>query len=114
MKTLGLMTGVERRHIRDRGCAICHESRGVQAAHIKARKEGGPGTIDNVMPLCPTHHWCYDHDLLSINEWWALLKNQFGIDLWLLPNFKEIVDGLVSLHQVLVPAGTLEPHVGLH
>lgn len=45
-------------------CLVCEESRGVQRAHIVPRCMGGK----HVMPLCPNHHWNYDHGLLDSEE----------------------------------------------
>ena len=45
-------------------CLICKETRGVQFAHIVPRRHGGRET----MPLCPTCHWNYDHNLLKPKE----------------------------------------------
>lgn len=45
-------------------CLICGETRGVQAAHITPRRMGGTAT----MPLCPNHHWFYDHGLLTAGD----------------------------------------------
>lgn len=51
-------------------CLVCGEGRGVQRAHIVPRSEGG---VD-VMPLCPNHHWNYDHGLLKDIELDAIIK----------------------------------------
>lgn len=45
-------------------CLVCGESRGVQRAHIVPRSKGGK----TAMPLCPNHHWNYDHGLLTDGE----------------------------------------------
>jgi 5-methylcytosine-specific restriction endonuclease McrA len=45
-------------------CVSCGERRGAQDAHIVPKKEGGKDT----MPLCPTCHWNYDHNLLTGKE----------------------------------------------
>lgn len=45
-------------------CLVCGESRGIQRAHIVPRSAGGK----HVMPLCPNHHWNYDHGLLTKEE----------------------------------------------
>lgn len=44
-----------------RTCVICGEHRAVQKAHINPRRHGGKIT----MSLCATHHWNYDHKLLT-------------------------------------------------
>ena len=45
-------------------CALCDEERGVQKAHLIAKKDGGK----IIVPMCPTCHWNYDHDLLGGEE----------------------------------------------
>jgi len=45
-------------------CVACGEARGIQDAHIVPRREGGTDT----MPLCPTCHWNYDHNMLDEEE----------------------------------------------
>lgn len=45
-------------------CIACGASRGIQRAHIVPRRHGGKET----MPLCPSCHWNYDHDLLQDKE----------------------------------------------
>jgi hypothetical protein len=52
-----------------RKCLICSESRGIQRAHIKPKRHGGK----ECMPLCPNHHWGYDHDLLEDEEFLEIL-----------------------------------------
>ena len=51
-------------------CIVCGETRGIQAAHIVPRRHGGT----EVMPLCPNHHWNYDHGLLYEDEEKAIFK----------------------------------------
>jgi len=45
-------------------CVACGANRGVQRAHIIPRRKGGI----EVMPLCPSCHWNYDHNLLTRQE----------------------------------------------
>lgn len=61
-------TRVERRYVYGIGCVICGEKRVVDAAHLVPRKGGGWGMISNIIPMCPTHHRCYDSGLLSDSE----------------------------------------------
>jgi len=49
-------------------CTICHEKRGVQLCHIQARRYGGELIPDNVIALCPSHHWFFDQGCLSDKE----------------------------------------------
>lgn len=49
-------------------CEICGEARGLDLAHIKANKLGGPMTRENVLALCPTHHRYFDHGKLTREE----------------------------------------------
>lgn len=49
-------------------CIICGEDRVSEWAHIIAFKDGGPHAGWNVIPLCPTHHRCFDRHLLKPEE----------------------------------------------
>lgn len=70
-------------------CLVCGESRGVQRAHIVPRSEGG---VD-VMPLCPNHHWNYDHGLLKADELgavitWIKFNHSAKFAAWVLAEYK--------------------------
>ena len=49
-------------------CVICGKTEKsvgkLVKAHIKARSRGG----SQVMPMCPNHHYKYDHGLLTATE----------------------------------------------
>lgn len=52
-------------------CAICGYDKHIEIAHIKAINEFPPDTFiseinseDNLMPLCPNHHWEVDHGII--------------------------------------------------
>ena len=65
-------------------CLVCGETRGVQRAHIIPRRHGG---VD-CMPLCPNHHWNYDHGLLTQDEQklvfdWIGMKYNVGYAYWI-------------------------------
>lgn len=54
-------------------CAICGYTNHVEVAHIKAVSEFDDGdtieiinSIDNLIALCPNHHWEYDNGILKI------------------------------------------------
>lgn len=54
-------------------CLICGYDKHIEIAHIKAVSEFSDETliseindINNLMALCPNHHWEYDHGLLKI------------------------------------------------
>ncbi len=40
---------------------------GVEAAHIRPRKRGGPDRVDNGIALCPSHHWGFDRGALTVD-----------------------------------------------
>jgi len=48
-------------------CEICGYSKfkSLQKAHIVPRRMGGPLELDNLLFLCPTHHYEFDHNLLE-------------------------------------------------
>jgi 5-methylcytosine-specific restriction endonuclease McrA len=41
-------------------CALCGAQRGVQAAHVVPRSQGGDDVAENVAPLCLDCHWWID------------------------------------------------------
>jgi putative restriction endonuclease len=52
----------------DERCAVCGVRREtpdgrpeVEAAHIRAKAEGGPDDIRNGLALCKLHHWAFDN-----------------------------------------------------
>lgn len=56
-------------------CAICGYSNHVEVAHIKAVSEFEDSatvreinSMDNLIGLCPNHHWEYDHGILTKNN----------------------------------------------
>lgn len=55
-------------------CKICGYNAHVDIGHIKDVKDfpdsatvGEMNNINNLVPLCPNHHWEFDHGLLKIN-----------------------------------------------
>lgn len=56
-------------------CAICAYSKCYQVCHIKAVKNFSNSTVmtvvnslNNLIALCPNHHWELDHNLLSAKD----------------------------------------------
>lgn len=49
-------------------CEICGERRTVNLCHIIPREHGGSGHEDNLIYLCPTHHFLFDQARLSKDE----------------------------------------------
>lgn len=54
-------------------CAICGYDKHIEVAHIKAVSEFDDSTpikvinsIDNLIALCPNHHWEYDNGILEL------------------------------------------------
>lgn len=54
-------------------CAICEYSKHVEVAHIKAVSEFENSatikeinSIENLIGLCPNHHWEYDNGILEL------------------------------------------------
>jgi len=61
------------KRVRDYRCQICGKTipkkNGrfyIEAAHIKAKKEKGPETVDNLLILCPNHHKEFDYGDLKV------------------------------------------------
>ena len=40
-------------------CCLCHSTGPVEVHHIDSQAEGGPDTLDNAAPLCPSCHETY-------------------------------------------------------
>lgn len=58
----------------DLKCAICGYDKHIEIAHIKAVSEFSDtsliseiNNINNLIALCPNHHWEYDNGLLDLN-----------------------------------------------
>lgn len=56
-------------------CIVCGYSKFYELCHLKAINTFSDDTpisvvndFDNLVPLCPTHHWEYDHHLLDPDE----------------------------------------------
>ena len=56
-------------------CAVCGYDKHVEVAHIKSVAEFDDSatvkeinSIDNLIGLCPNHHWEYDHGLLKLDN----------------------------------------------
>ena len=56
-------------------CIICGYDKHIEIAHIKAVSEFSDDTliseindINNLVPLCPNHHWEFDNGILSKDE----------------------------------------------
>ena len=52
----------------DKQCEICGERRIVNECHIIPREHGGSSHEDNLIYLCPTHHFLFDQARLSKDE----------------------------------------------
>ena len=66
-------------------CIICGYNKHIDVAHIVAVKDFSDDTllqvinhIDNLIALCPNHHWEYDHNKLDENDS-NILKEQIKI-----------------------------------
>lgn len=62
------------RELFDNHCAFCgvkiyldQEILFLEAAHIRAKQNGGPCSEDNGLLLCPTHHYTFDRGLWSLD-----------------------------------------------
>lgn len=59
---LGLQSKLERK------CQICGETRALNRCHIIPREAGGGNFDENMLILCPTHHFLFDQNKLSKEE----------------------------------------------
>lgn len=58
---------------KERKCAICGYDKHIEIAHIKSVASfdeyatiGEINSVDNLIALCPNHHWEYDNGLLNL------------------------------------------------
>ena len=58
-------------------CAVCGYDKHVEIAHIKAVSEFDDSALlteinnsDNLIALCPNHHWEFDNGILHFNSEW--------------------------------------------
>lgn len=65
---------VYKEHTQSPQCLICGYDKHVEVAHIKAVAEfddnatiGEINSINNLIGLCPNHHWEFDNKLLKLN-----------------------------------------------
>lgn len=56
-------------------CCVCGYDKHIEVAHIKPVSEFSNGdmvseinNIENIIPLCPNHHWEFDNGMLSEND----------------------------------------------
>ena len=59
---------------KEQKCAICGYTNHIEVAHIKAVSDFSDNTmikdinsIENLIALCPNHHWEYDNGLLKLD-----------------------------------------------
>ena len=60
---------------RPKQCTVCAYNKHVDVAHIRRVSSfsddafiGEINDLNNLMALCPTHHWEFDNDLLQFEE----------------------------------------------
>jgi hypothetical protein len=56
-------------------CEICQEVRVTHLCHIIPRSEGGNNAPENLIRLCPNHHYLFDRHLLTEKEWTSINWN---------------------------------------
>lgn len=57
-------------------CQICGEKRITNLCHIIPRAEGGADDARNILLLCPTHHFLFDHARLTKSEFNKISMSQ--------------------------------------
>jgi putative restriction endonuclease len=67
----------------DRQCAFCGfdgaaggAAVGIEAAHVRWFKQGGPDELDNGMALCSLHHKLFDRGMLGLDDGHAVVVSQ--------------------------------------
>lgn len=60
---------------RPKQCAVCGYDKTYEVAHIKSVSEFGSddlvsdiNSVDNLIALCPNHHWEFDHGYLDVKD----------------------------------------------
>lgn len=76
-------------------CEICGEKRVTNRCHIIPRSEGGPHDEGNILNLCPTHHFLFDHARLSKDEFSKIPRDR------LLLEAREYLDKIHSSRHVM-------------
>ena len=52
----------------EKECIICGFDKRVHKHHIVKRRELGSDDEENLVFLCPNHHWEYDNNLVNLNN----------------------------------------------
>jgi len=104
-------------------CEICGEVRVIEVCHIIPSHLGGSKGETNTLHLCGKHHSCFDHGLLSPEEWnvidWrgkSLQSKSYAIDV-MLERQKLFWDGQkvpsnMSFHSFTPLTKWIEKHTG--
>jgi hypothetical protein len=75
--------------LRDGGCRVpgCGRSRHLQAHHVHAWAEGGETSVDNLVLLCPGHHWLVHegHMRAAVREGELEFLNAHGLTMKAVP-----------------------------
>jgi len=71
-------------------CQICGERRVYNICHVIPREESGPKGSGNIIFLCPTHHFLFDHARLSKEEFEKIDKSG------LYPEAKEYIEKIIA------------------
>ncbi len=79
-KIRGLARYIYKKDKRPMCCLICGYSKHVDICHIKAISQFGDGCyvsdvnkLENLMSLCKNHHWEFDNNFLSKEDYFTLL-----------------------------------------
>lgn len=99
------------KHLSAFRCCRC-ESLGVQVHHIIPEAEGGPDTLDNAAPLCPSCHSYFGanpairKEIRQKRDWYGVVERKYGTVSPELQKLEEKIDTLISMAstQQRVPA----------
>jgi hypothetical protein len=60
---------------KEKSCVVCKYDKHIQISHIRPVSDFPPDAkvseineINNLVPLCPNHHWEFDHGLLKLTD----------------------------------------------
>lgn len=68
------VASIRRRFLKGKSCVICGFNRAVEMAHIIPARDGGTYEEENLMPLCPNHHYLFDNNKLTSEEYETLSR----------------------------------------
>jgi hypothetical protein len=99
--------------LRDGGCRVpgCGRSRHLQAHHVHAWAEGGETSVDNLVLLCPGHHWLVHEGQMrvAVREGELEFLNAHGLTMSAVPRHGVVASKLEAWLDEAQGSGDLTP-----